>query len=906
MSSRQRSMRGSRLPLKRSIRPILEDLETRLALSTLNVSISPDSTVTQPSDTMPADDVGLPIAIPAYSEQATSPYATSSTPQEIRSYYGLDDASLGNLVGGVDNEGAGQTIAIVDAYHDPGFVDTGTAGFATSDLGEFDKYFGLPDPPSLTILSETGTTTLPTTENSDWVGEESLDVEWAHSIAPAASIDVIECTTSDWTDLHAGFLEAASLPGVSVVSMSISGYEYTTENQIESIFTTPAGHQGVTFLAATGDAGSNGQGGDDPFSGEPAYLSNVVAVGGTSLYTNPTTGTTIETAWNYGGGGISKYVPEPAYQEGVQSSGFRETPDVSFEADPNFGGVAIYDSYEDGGSPWNQYGGTSLATPCWAGIVAITDQLRVLEGGTTLDGPSQTLPALYSLPYYDFNDIVAGDNEGHGAQPGYDMATGLGSPRANLLIPDLAAYDLATKVAVATEPPANVYAGSSFGLSINVEDALGNADSDFSGTATLTEVGNPSFTSVNATVTDGVAIFDGLTLNQVGSDKFQISVSGSASLTTSSVMTSSVVVSSAPAGSTTYFPAPSYASLSTAISRADSDASANDTIMLEAGIYALSSSTPGPLLIEDTSSTVTSKTITIVGQGAGSTIIVPNDPKGWDSRIFEILSKSGSLVTVYFQDLTIQGGTATNSGILSGTAALGGGLLIDGGMVALTSVDLVNNIAWGAPGTAGSNGTNKAQRGGNGGPGKEAEGGGIYLAGGTLSLNDTTFSQDFAWGGRGGAGGKGGPSGGAGGSGASGGDGIGGGAYVAGGSVTGSDNQFLSDAAVGGSGGYGGEGGVGGSIFNLGIGGNGGRGAGALGGGLFLGQGSVNLGTTAFDDDQARGGNGGTGGLGGFSKSPSSRRLRVRAYSSPARAASGDSEQPLPAAVFSSIPARSP
>ncbi len=64
----------------------------------------------------------------------------------------------------------GQTIAIVDAYNDPGFVDTGTAGFATSDLAEFDKYFGLPNPPSFTIVSETGTTTLPTTVSADWCG----------------------------------------------------------------------------------------------------------------------------------------------------------------------------------------------------------------------------------------------------------------------------------------------------------------------------------------------------------------------------------------------------------------------------------------------------------------------------------------------------------------------------------------------------------------------------------------------------------------------------------------------------------------------------------------------------------------------------------------------------------------
>ncbi len=239
--------------------------------------------------------------------------------------------------------------------------------------------------------------------------------------------------------------------------------------------------------------------------------------------------------------------------------------------------------------------------------------------------------------------------------------------------------------------------------------------------------------------------------------------------------------------------------------------------MLESGIYALSASTPGQFVLQDSSLTVASKTITIVGQGAGSTIIVPNDDKGWDTRIFEILSRSGALVTVTFKNLTIEGGAATDSGAAGGTASLGGGILIDGGMVSLTSVDLADNIASGAAGTTGTNGTKKAQRGGNGGAGKEAEGGAIYLAGGTLSLNGTTLSQDIAWGGRGGAGGIGGPSGGAGGSGATGGIAMGGAAYVASGSVTGSNNQFNSNAAVERrSGGYGGEGGVGGNIFRLG------------------------------------------------------------------------------------------
>ena len=88
---------------------------------------------------------------------------------------------------------------------------------------------------------------------------------------------------------------------------------------------------------------------------------------------------------------------------------------------------------------WLGFLGTSAAAPIWAGLIAIADQGRVLAGGTPLTGNTQTLPALYSLPTADFHDIVNGNN-GDPALPGYDLASGLGSPVANVLIPGLVAY----------------------------------------------------------------------------------------------------------------------------------------------------------------------------------------------------------------------------------------------------------------------------------------------------------------------------------------------------------------------------------------------------------------------------------------------------------------------------------
>ncbi len=209
--------------------------------------------------------------------------------------------------------------------------------------------------------------------------------------------------------------------------------EFQGEARYNADLTTPPGHRPVTFLAATGDNGSPG--------GYPAYSRNVVAVGGTSLYLTANDAYRSEIAWSGSGGGISRYQKEPAYQKHVQTTGMRTIPDVAFDANPRTG-VAVYDSYDDPSDPWILSGGTSLATPCWAGLIAIADQIRVAIGSHALNGVRQTLPALYSLPAKDFHQITQGSNGGFTAGPGYNEVTGLGSPVANLLVPQLAAYGI--------------------------------------------------------------------------------------------------------------------------------------------------------------------------------------------------------------------------------------------------------------------------------------------------------------------------------------------------------------------------------------------------------------------------------------------------------------------------------
>ena len=333
-------------------------------------------------------------------------------------------------------DGTGQTIAIVDAYDDPNIFQA---------LDAFDSQFGLtasgptlyaqygPASSFLTVLNQNGqATSLPSTDpngpgTDNWEVEEALDVEWAHAIAPGAQIILVEANSQSLSDLMASVATAASQPGVSVVSMSWGFAEgqavfASDEAAYDSVFNVP----GVTFVASTGDYGAA-----DPEY--PAFSPNVVAVGGTSLTLNADNSYNSETGWGYysssagafigSGGGISLYEPEPAYQQGVQSTGSRTTPDVSLVADPATG-AWIADPYNlDPSNPFEVVGGTSLSAPAWAGLLALVNQGRAAAGESTLNSasPTDTQQALYMLPQSDYNAITSGTNgytAGGRLQPG--------------------------------------------------------------------------------------------------------------------------------------------------------------------------------------------------------------------------------------------------------------------------------------------------------------------------------------------------------------------------------------------------------------------------------------------------------------------------------------------------------
>jgi hypothetical protein len=327
---------------------------------------------------------------------------------------GLTSAQLALAYGfnSVGANGAGQTIAIVDAFHDPNL---------SSDLATFDQANNLPGQTAaqvaglLTQVNQAGGQT-----NDGWAGEEALDVEWAHAAAPGAKIVVVEAASASLNDLMAAVNTARNIPGVSVVSMSWGGSEFAGETSYDSYFTTPAGHTPITFVAASGDSGAYGG------AEWPASSPNVVAVGGTTLQVDTSGNRLGERGWSGSGGGVSAYEPAPTYQAGVQFTGARTTPDVSLVADPRTGLATYVTTPSNGQGSWQVYGGTSASAQIWAGLLADANQARAAAGKATLD-TATTLTTLYNAQGA-FNDISSGFN-GYPATTGYDLVTGLGTPK---------------------------------------------------------------------------------------------------------------------------------------------------------------------------------------------------------------------------------------------------------------------------------------------------------------------------------------------------------------------------------------------------------------------------------------------------------------------------------------------
>ena len=457
----------------------------------------------------------------------------------------------------------------------------------------------------------------------------------------------------------------------------------------------------------------------------PSVSPLVVAVGGTTLTvdgTSPNYSWGGETAWYGGGGGVSNTYSEPTWQQSVQSTGDRTVPDVSSDASP-YTGLAVYDPYDFGAfDPWAPIGGTSLSSPTWAGLVAIADQGRASLGGTTLNGPNQTLPALYALnnggTNYGtyFHDITQGTNF-YPPTAGYDLATGIGSPIANNLIPGLVAYGLGTQIAMTIDPPNSIVQDGVFGTVAAVEDAAGDVDTGFNGSVTLSLLSGPSgatFTPVTVTATDGVAVFDGLSLSQLSSGTdyvFQITTTlptvGEVSTTTSPVD----VATAATIGVGNYYPLPLDSSLRGDIGAANGNGDATNNILwIYEAFYPINN---GQIVI-DNASFLPGKTLNMVG--IFDQPVVPADPPngrigvGDDapSRLFEIIG--GPTLNVNVTNIDFFGGQGVDDGGLSipGISAAGGAFLIDGGNVFMSGIGISSASAIGPSGSTAPTGLSTA------------------------------------------------------------------------------------------------------------------------------------------------------------------------------------------------------
>ncbi len=350
---------------------------------------------------LPAVIVGLVALAPAasatgerYAHPDTRPQPNASktptglSPSTIKSAYNFSTSSTA---------GAGETIAIVDAYNDPKIE---------SDLGVFSAKFGLPACTTANgcfqKVNQTGGSTYPNS-NAGWSLEIALDVEWAHAIAPGAKILLVEATSNSFTNLLAAEDYAAA--HAQYVSNSWGASEFSGETGYDSHFV----HGGVSFFVSAGDAGTPAE--------YPSSSPNVISVGGTTLHFSGGVFTS-ETGWSGGGGGCSTYETATSAQGSfggyaqVSCGGKRATPDLSLDADPA-SGVSVYDTVRlQGQSGWFTVGGTSASSPMIAARSAIAG--AVVDSGYVY-GSAIT-----------YRDITSGNN-GAPCLVGYDLCTGRGS-----------------------------------------------------------------------------------------------------------------------------------------------------------------------------------------------------------------------------------------------------------------------------------------------------------------------------------------------------------------------------------------------------------------------------------------------------------------------------------------------
>ena len=371
------------------------------------------------------------------------------SPNQIRTAY--DVAPLY----AVGDTGKGRTIAIVDSFGSPTIA---------GDLTVFDQTYGLAAPPSLKILPVGDVPPFDPTDSTmvGWATETTLDVEYAHAIAPGANILIVETPVAE-TEGVQGFPEIVQAENyvvdhklADVITQSFAATEETFPSRqslldLRSAFINAAAHH-VTVLASSGDDGATGPEQDgstlytSPVNSWPSSDPLVTSVGGTQLFLDADgQRTSPDVVWNdgygAGGGGLSAIFQRPGFQNGVRRvvGDHRGTPDVSMSAAVD-GGVIVYFTFDPGRVGYHIIGGTSEAAPLFSGIVALTTQLAHQQIG-------DINPLLYGLGPIGrpagVVDVTAGNNSfagvtGYPATKGYDLASGWGTIDAARFVPALA------------------------------------------------------------------------------------------------------------------------------------------------------------------------------------------------------------------------------------------------------------------------------------------------------------------------------------------------------------------------------------------------------------------------------------------------------------------------------------
>jgi subtilase family serine protease len=377
------------------------------------------------------------------------PPSVALSPAQLTAAYNLGPLQQRGI------DGAGQTIVIVDSFGSPTIV---------ADLASFDSAFGLRAPASLKVIQPAGPVPAyqDSSTRSGWASETSMDVEWAHAMAPAAAIVLVETPTAE-TEGPAGFPQIITAENYvlrhhlgQVISQSFGATEETFSSPAQLLALRGpyelAARDHVTVLAASGDNGATGETTDmqsvydRPVVEWPASDPLVTAVGGTQLQlTQGGQRRAPDSAWSNGGGGRSAIFARPSYQDGVAAvtGSHRGIPDISMDASCS-SPVAVYGTFPGAGG-WQTSCGTSLATPLMAGIVALADQVAGHPLGLIN-------PALYKMSAArsaGITDILAGDNTVRGdggaqtvpgfrATPGYDLASGTGTVNGAVFVPELA------------------------------------------------------------------------------------------------------------------------------------------------------------------------------------------------------------------------------------------------------------------------------------------------------------------------------------------------------------------------------------------------------------------------------------------------------------------------------------